>query len=303
MQHILLPDYFKNDIKCKYENVDEFAYVFKLINSPEFGMSLGRDSLIFKENYLPKFVEDIIESLPSTVLALMCMIKNYIDNNGTNYVVSENLSVALSDSKLDLKHSYFPEKFNDFIYIPNFKLKKSDGEYLTVIGTFVSIEEDIFQASMVWDPKDSGQVGLASLIFRINRKELHKKIPTKFEYLDGKKGTNDHSDLESCADVIYRQLLNAITYISNTNEPLNEEINKFPSKASKQIAQKKIYTSLPFIRVGVNFNLPKQYSVDHSVVSGHYRWQPYGEGREQVKLIYIDPHFRHYKNINGFESV
>ena len=85
----------------------------------------------------------------------------------------------------------------------------------------------------------------------------------------------------------------------NSGEPdlVKEAVTKPNSKNEKKIRNhwKKNY---PFelIRVGYGFH-GKTYSVDSTEVSGHFRWQPCGVGRQQLKLIWIDEHIRNYKRV------
>lgn len=52
---------------------------------------------------------------------------------------------------------------------------------------------------------------------------------------------------------------------------------------------------LPIVRVGYSFMKERRVGVEETEVSGHFRWQPWGEGRSKVKLIWIDPHVRRYE--------
>lgn len=55
-------------------------------------------------------------------------------------------------------------------------------------------------------------------------------------------------------------------------------------------------SALDWTLVGYDFKKPKTYSVDQTIVVGHYRWQPYGTGLEKVKLVWIHSHLRTYKD-------
>ncbi len=50
----------------------------------------------------------------------------------------------------------------------------------------------------------------------------------------------------------------------------------------------------PMMLVGYDWKKPKTYHVDGTTVSGHFRWQPCGKNREDVKLIWIDEHHRSF---------
>lgn len=55
---------------------------------------------------------------------------------------------------------------------------------------------------------------------------------------------------------------------------------------------------IPMTFVGYDWKKPRVFGVESTVVTGHFRWQPYGPGRAQVKLIWIDQHERHYETTN-----
>jgi hypothetical protein len=48
------------------------------------------------------------------------------------------------------------------------------------------------------------------------------------------------------------------------------------------------------VNVGYSYN-GIRYHIDEAAVSGHFRWQRYGENLSKVKLIWIDEHVRKYK--------
>ena len=54
---------------------------------------------------------------------------------------------------------------------------------------------------------------------------------------------------------------------------------------------------LPVFLVGFDWKKNRLYKMSSTDVAGHFRWQPCGPGRSQVKLIWIDDHSREYKNV------
>lgn len=64
-------------------------------------------------------------------------------------------------------------------------------------------------------------------------------------------------------------------------------------KKQRALQHKDLYP-FPIIRVGYGFH-NREYHVDSALVSGHFRWQPYGPQLSQVKLIWIDEHTRNYR--------
>lgn len=70
------------------------------------------------------------------------------------------------------------------------------------------------------------------------------------------------------------------------------------SRAERRFGSRKI--SYAGVLIGFDYKKLKMYNVDTTEVQGHFRWQPYGEGRNKLKLIWIEPHTREYKNVyNG----
>lgn len=51
---------------------------------------------------------------------------------------------------------------------------------------------------------------------------------------------------------------------------------------------------MPVTLVGFNYKKPALYSKSETLVSTHPRWQPCGKNREQIKLIWVREHVRHY---------
>jgi len=51
---------------------------------------------------------------------------------------------------------------------------------------------------------------------------------------------------------------------------------------------------VPVTLVGFDWRKPRVFGVDSTHVSGHFRWQPHGTKRGQVKLIWINEHLRTY---------
>lgn len=98
----------------------------------------------------------------------------------------------------------------------------------------------------------------------------------------------------------YFYLLKCLIYIQSGDPDLRKyRPPKIESKNPKKIRSfyRKHHDNslIPMILVGYDFKKPVVYQVGETSVTGHFRWQPYGEGRTKVKLIWIDEHLRHYK--------
>jgi hypothetical protein len=109
------------------------------------------------------------------------------------------------------------------------------------------------------------------------------------------KGVPASDSLKSFA----RYIFNIILYIYS-GEPdlrlLKGKVSKKKPKDLKKWHRKhRDMSQVDVTLVGFNFKKPKQYTVDGTIVTGHWRWQPYGPERQLVKLIWIDSHERSFK--------
>jgi hypothetical protein len=73
--------------------------------------------------------------------------------------------------------------------------------------------------------------------------------------------------------------------------------NKLPGLLTKRERDrwKTIHMDMPDFPayiVGIDWKKPTIYNMDQTKVMGHFRWQPHGENRKKVKLIWIDEHVR-----------
>jgi hypothetical protein len=92
--------------------------------------------------------------------------------------------------------------------------------------------------------------------------------------------------------------LNCLLYICSGDPDLRDNRAQKPpqTRKAKQLRKwHREHNTLDVMLVGYNFKKPITYNVGSTTVSGHFRWQPYGTGRQQVKLIWIDAHERHFK--------
>lgn len=86
-----------------------------------------------------------------------------------------------------------------------------------------------------------------------------------------------------------------ILYIESGNPDLVNDVRKNPVTTNPRKIRNhwKKYCPLDIVRVGYNFH-HKVYHTDSTEVSGHFRWQPCGLNRQDIKLIWIKEHTRVY---------
>ena len=96
-------------------------------------------------------------------------------------------------------------------------------------------------------------------------------------------------------------ILKACTYIVSSHPDLSPLLPPPPPTTSKP---KKIAGwlhenyPLPVARVGYSFHGDRIRHVGETSVRSHFRWQKFGPGLSQIKLIWIDEHTRHYKDFD-----
>jgi hypothetical protein len=227
----------------------------------------------------------------------------YKREKGSNYVISKNLGTALTMTKYDLNLKHVPTDFCGFVVLPDVFKKKYFGSF--VFSLVIEGKPSIGMTSVCYEQgykKDEINFEGRTLVpgyhvIPLDHIAYSDAVDdlTSDEEVEAQIKKNKYwMEMDETDALYYRTLMQAIVYIKNADEKFVSEVNQFSSKKSKREGEKKVYSSLPFIRVGMNFNLPKQYSVDHTIVSGHFRWQPYGSEKTLVKLIYIEPHLRTY---------
>ena len=100
-------------------------------------------------------------------------------------------------------------------------------------------------------------------------------------------------------ETMARFIFNSIIYINSGEPDLRLFKHRKPPATNKKKRLRLFEKNNPehdVIMVGLDFMKPKQYAVGSTMVKLHTRWQPYGPGLSKVKLIWIEPHERHFKN-------
>lgn len=102
---------------------------------------------------------------------------------------------------------------------------------------------------------------------------------------------------------IFRISINSILYVMSGNPDLRMIRPPLKSKYKTTKGMKKFIKEypldIPMVYVGYNYKKHNFYSVDGTTVKGHFRWQPYGNKRSLIKLIWIDTYEKIFnKEIN-----
>lgn len=97
-------------------------------------------------------------------------------------------------------------------------------------------------------------------------------------------------------------LMKCLIYIDSGDPDLRHARSPRPPETRKVKKVRQWYKDhaneslIDLIHVGYSFKKPNVYMIDKTLVTGHFRWQPWGHKRAKVKLIWIDQHERVYRD-------
>lgn len=205
-----------------------------------------------------------------------------------NYVFSGALSKALSETHIDQDTSIISGERSFYFEMQNIKFKEKD--LICVFGYVVKFEAmELLILQLVEKNKDKHHLKSIGL-------EIKQGVKFSDSFSNTLKSTkhphHEYQDIDYSKESVYRTALNGVIYICNNSEEMDEKLNSFAEKKSKIETQMKIYTEKPYVELGSDFIYLRLIKEGESDVRGHYRWQPCGEGRRQVKLTFVKPHVR-----------
>ena len=214
--------------------------------------------------------------------ALAGMLQHYVNEKDNLYRVAPKFGGHLADTTIRIPTKHLKVVWPVLLEFP-FTFKLSETEYLrnAIISDGSGSEGLIIIAPIYKDKVWDGRY--VECFWAMNDKVI-EDIPDDFK-------TNSEYDLKEF--LLYT--LKCLVYINsaepdlvNTTAPVCEKKN--PAK------RRKFYKSIcPYniTNIGYAFH-GRTYSIDETSVVGHYRWQPCGPEKSQVKLIWIDEHSRTY---------
>jgi len=179
---------------------------------------------------------------------------------------------------------------------------RNEGEEGTTVVRKVTEPPELKNAMLflapLYDKNDrpTGQFESVSLSYEPNP-EVHE---TAEELLARMK---NNSSVEF-SEPLWKFIVKSLVYVHSGDPDLRHLKQRKPHKSRDAAYYKKHpdESPVPTVLVGYNYKKPVVYDVDQTIVTGHWRWQPCGQGRSNVKLIWIDEHMRHYKNVRGMNE-
>lgn len=241
----------------------------------------------------------------------MHCLERYIRDGKKNYRIAKDFSEALVDASLDISCKYIPKQnksyniqFHKDVVLPSIFGEKD----ITYRNCYVSIED--------CDTEYERKKGYLKRIILCFPVYLYgTDYHSTYDYVSLVFKEEDQTVMEALVDCsrkvkdrlindggrsIIKYITNVILYINSGDPDLRElrkpkipSVTKNPKKFEKKNKHK---TLLDIIEVGFNYMKGIKYSVEDSVTRGHFRWQPYGTGRSQIYLKWIDSYTRNFNN-------
>jgi len=300
MQKLLLLDYIDGSKKPKTEawefftKVFSYAKHFKMIGPNKSSFQVHTKTLEERE-----FIDNVemLMGKDESFLNLFASYASYINKKGEAYVFSNGLVNALSNTKMDIKGSYLPDKFCGYIELPN--LRDQDNEVIQGIIVDIDTIEGKWYLRFAYVTNLKGLV-MGHFFIHIDGNKPISELAESYKFREGRVGENggvEYSTTQGIYHSFSSVIINAILYLTSQDADLIQSINEFSPKKSKSSGQKRIFTSKSFWSVGTTkefhqINKPLKSNIS---VIGHWRFQPCGPKKQFVKFIYISPHTRNKK--------
>jgi hypothetical protein len=245
-----------------------------------------------------EFYDFIIMKTIKEDLGVACFVagyRDYLNSGKKNYIITQSLSDCFQHTKLNLKGKHLPNQLSGYLELRDKTFTDADDDKI-LGGLFFSIKKtEDSHTILLSHPVQSGAIAHTLLSVKddeLIKDEIQRQKFIHYSYKEvGKKQVKS----EHCEYLMmYHVIMNSIIYIGHECSELDEEVNFFSSKKTKREFQENHFTRKPYIVVGRNFQMPKIFTSDSSSVMGHFKWRMGGEGRSMLKLIWWNPHTRHY---------
>jgi hypothetical protein len=205
----------------------------------------------------------------------------YREGNFDNYVVSKPLLEVLGKVRVDMPVSQIKLGVNSYFELGGYK-----GFEFALISTYIKpagLTLGGVQLKISAYNDTTGKVAYWGIDLG---EDTLEKCLAKVNAFYGQEW--DLATVEA-PDDIFHTFANLLIYISNPTDEFKKEFNSFSSNNKKCQKEKLEYTQKPFIRIGYDATFLRLVTETEFGVRGHFRWQPFGVGRVQRKLIFIDP--------------
>lgn len=232
-------------------------------------------------------------------LFAMAFFKVFQQTDGQIYQIAEDFGHALlkAETKVLLKYLKFDETIRCLEFPKSLAFDMGDGDSCTCVyvglfgGTFENRPCKVIEIVCPLVLADGTKRGHDNirLVITSDGAILDATVNDTFEVL-ASKGRITGISREMVAFII-----KCLLYL-HSGDPDLRHLRPEPKPRNAKALKKWRRTNVehPVILVGFDYKKPKAYSAGEVFVDTHLRWQPYGPGYSQVKLIWVKEHTRHY---------
>jgi hypothetical protein len=258
---------FKNDLNAGHATQSIFkSYELRLLKS---GVSFSR------------------EDAARTILTGVYLTDLKQHKNTNIYYFSDDFAPVLQTVEINVKPSMLPKLEKPFLL--EFPIITTPSSAKLAFNA-VLISKEKGHLSFAFFTKESS----VFFTFNLETSDIETTLDLILEQQDASK-----EELQKLQEAV-KFALNALLYINSGDPDLRDHNPKaMPKdyKGGKNAWSRYNKQEFPYAATIVGFGYKKENlrHADESQVIGHFRWQPYGKERAQLKLIWIEPHIRTYQ--------
>ena len=282
----------------------------KLVPKP--GPYFDHAQWAMRDLYTDKVPQDI------NLYEFMYLAWKFVDSKASTYYLPKSFCRALSKIDRELRPEYLPKDFTAHLSFPSNTFVTHDGADIHGLYIRVTDRHEIapkgpfsrwVMMSYIYTPAgetDLNEGAVTSVSFPL-LEGLTVANSMNEHFVRNGKPVGEAARIPA-TNLIATVAINAVLFINWEDQ---EIINLRPTRA-KTTAEKKatIKTNgghannctIPIKLLNFSFH-GIQYTVDETSVRGHFRWQPYGPGKQKVKPIWIDEHLRTFKKAEAAEEL
>jgi hypothetical protein len=219
-------------------------------------------------------------------------IRQFLSGHAQIYRIAHEFGHHLLKTNLDVSPEVLPKPKTIQSHLIEFPMDFRHKKYPDQLASAVIV---------TLTPQDEGSV-LITVLKRDDNTQSHGF--TSFFAHIGSPGKTfadilDSSDMDgfSFDKSIIEMALKSVLYIHSGEPDLERMAASRPGRGKRGGRVNTNHSPFEVVNVGYRYNKTIFFSKDHTMVSGHFRWQPYGPEKKLVKLIWIEEHVRKFKNV------
>jgi hypothetical protein len=258
----------------------------------------GEEYLVRYWNGLPEFEREQIQYH-------LTMCNYFLTNNSVVYHFNKDFALALSKIKKDIPFHLLPEVFNGFISFPEGVIS-DEGDSLLGVYVRVAPAEGCPEGKRISKINLSFVAQFKDTVFpTFVNNSLQIDAENGFSqknYDNVRRVVDGETKMSGPTPQKVLTVINALTYVHSL-QPEMFRLKSVTETSKKDRVRSSVENGLvnectiPVTFVNWGWKKPIVYSVDGTIVEGHFRWQACGQNHADRKLIYISEHERHFSKL------